>query len=414
MTTDGRAGLVLGFARILYINGQATELTVSATGRLGRALGLRVTLLPRWGELQLVANDGSGAGVARVEANPAGVEMHRVALAMQAIQDVETGRLAPDSATRTINQISQSQPTPTWLFALAAAAGAAALAVIFGVEYISAAILIFASGGAGAILRRAVGRLSANLLLQPFCAALLAGVIGALAVRYDLSSSLRLVAVCPCMVLVPGPHFLNGALDLINGRIALGASRLLYAGLIVVAIACGLLLGLTLLGISLPADPPGRIAPLWEDAIAAGFAVAAYCIFFSAPLRMLPWPVAVGMLAHALRWVAITQFGFNVATGALVACVVAALVLTPISRRSHMPFAAIGFASVVSMIPGVYLFRMASGFAEIANDPHPAFELVSSTVTDGVTAATVILAISLGLIVPKMAIDYFCDRPAKS
>jgi uncharacterized membrane protein YjjP (DUF1212 family) len=209
MTTDGRAGLVLAFARLLYVNGQATELTVSAVGRLGRAMGLRTSLLPRWGELQLVADDGSGADVGRVEANPAGVEMHRVALAMQTIEDVETGRLAPDAATRAVNQISQFQPTPTWLFALAAAAGAAALAVIFGVEHLSAAILIFVSGGAGAILRRAVGRLSANLLLQPFCAALLAGFIGALAVRYDLSSSLRLVAVCPCMVLVPGPHFLN-------------------------------------------------------------------------------------------------------------------------------------------------------------------------------------------------------------
>jgi hypothetical protein len=80
--------------------------------------------------------------------------------------------------------------------------------VIFGVEHIWAAILIiFVSAGAGAVVRRALNRLSANLFLQPFCAAVLAGVIGAVAVRWDLSSSLRLVAVCPCMVLVPGPHF---------------------------------------------------------------------------------------------------------------------------------------------------------------------------------------------------------------
>jgi uncharacterized membrane protein YjjB (DUF3815 family) len=60
------------------------------------------------------------------------------------------------------------------------------------------------------------------------------------------------------MVLVPGPHFLNGMLDLITGRMNLGASRLIYAVLIVVAISTGLLLGLELLGVSLPVDPAGR------------------------------------------------------------------------------------------------------------------------------------------------------------
>src|SRR5215813_6928805 len=45
---------------------------------------------------------------------------------------------------------------------------------------------------------------------------------------------------------------------------------------------------------------------------------AHYSVFFSTPLKMLPWPVAVGMLAHALRWFAITKLGAGVAVGALV------------------------------------------------------------------------------------------------
>src|SRR5262249_57164032 len=174
-------------------------------------------------------------------------------------------------------------------------------------------------------LRRGIGRHSENVFLQPFGAALLAGLIGAIAVRFELSSSLRLVAVCPCMVLVPGPHFLNSALDLIKGRIHLGAARLIYALLVVVAISTGLLLGLALLGASLPVDPVGRAVPLWQDMIAAGVAVFAYSVFFSAPLTMLPWPMAVGVLAHGLRWVALSVLGMGVATGALVACLVVAL-----------------------------------------------------------------------------------------
>jgi uncharacterized membrane protein YjjP (DUF1212 family) len=412
MTLGQRADLVLAFARTLYVNGQATEQTVDAARRLSRALGLRVTLTPRWGDLQLVIDSENGNAVSHAEAVPASVEMDRVAQTMRAIEDIAAGRLASDAAQGTIETIARTPPAPTWLFALAAASGAVALADIFGVRHLASAILIFVSAGAGAFLRRGLSRLSGNLFLQPFCAAILAGGIGAIAVRWNLSSSLRLVAVCPCMVLVPGPHLLNGAVDLINGRIAIGVARSVYAGLIVVAICVGLLLGLTFLGVSLPTDPPARSVPLGEDVMAAGVAVAAYSVFFSTPLSMLAWPVIVGMAAHAFRWTVLSELGLDVAAGALIACAAVALILTPISRRKHMPFAAIGFASVVSMMPGVFLFRMASGLWTIASDPQATFEVVRATMSDGLTAAMIILAMSFGLIVPKLLVDYVSERLA--
>ena len=48
-------------------------------------------------------------------------------------------------------------------------------------------MLIFVSAATGAILRCGVARYSANVFIQPFCAALVAGVIGALVLHDALT-----------------------------------------------------------------------------------------------------------------------------------------------------------------------------------------------------------------------------------
>ena len=414
MTRGEYSNLILAFARVLYINGETTHQILGAAERLSNCVGFPAAIFPHWGELEVQTEDSDGKFITAIEAAPSGVDMDRVASTLRTVEELCDGRLPWANAMEAIRRIADAPPAPTWLFALAAAVGAVSLAVLFGLQHLQAAALIFGSAAAGGILRRTLARYSTNVFLQPFSAALLAGAIGALAVRYELSSSLRLVAVCPCMVLVPGPHFLNGMLDLIRGRINLGAARIIYAVLVVVAISTGLLLGLAVFGVSLPVDPAGRAVTLWHDVIAAGLAVACYSVFFSSPLKMLPWPIAVGAAAHALRWVALTALGASAPVGAFIACLMVGLIIAPVSRRWRMPFAAIGFASVVSMMPGVFMFRMASGLVQLTNSSQRTWELTAATLADGSIAILIILAMSFGLIVPKLIIDYVSEKVTKS
>src|SRR4029077_189178 len=387
---------------------------VAASEQLAEALGFRASVFPRWGELVVRIEDDAGSSYEIVAPEPPAMDMSKVTATMAAIDKVCDGRMDAAAAQSALEAITRLPPVSIARFALLAAAGAAALGVIFGAAHPLNLILIAFSAGAGACLRRWLAGMNRNLFEQPFCAALLAGVVGAIAVRLQLSPVLRLVAVCPCMVLVPGPHFLNGLIDLAPVRIALGAARIAYASLITVMICTGLLLGLALGGVSLPASGPSHSAPLGYDVIAAGIAVAAYGTFFAMPWRMLPIPILIGMLAHASRWAVISMAGASLETGALFACLVVGTIITPIADRLRLPFAGLAFASVVSLIPGVFLFRMAGGMVDLVTlGPQAPQELVVRVVADGTTAILIILAMTFGLILPKMCIEHFYPGFAK-
>ena len=342
-----------------------------------------------------------------VAVNPVGVDMGKVSATVGVIDRLCDRRIDTEAVFAALDTVQHRPPVALVRFASLAAAGAAALGVIFGAAHLLTLVLIAFSAGAGALLRRWLAGISANPFIQPFCAALLAGGIGAAAVQLRLSTMQDLVAVCPGMVLVPGPHLLNGTIDLARARIALGASRILYASVIIIMICTGLLAGLALGGVALSVSVASVPVPLVYDVIAAGIAVAAYGTFFDMPWRMLPIPIVIGMAAHAARWATIALARGSVVEGAFIACLLVGTVITPIVDRLRLPFAAFAFASVVSLIPGVFLFRMGGGLVALATLGAKASpELLLATIADGSTAVLIMLAIALGLIFPKMLIEY--------
>src|ERR1700738_5160903 len=398
-------------AALLFAHGQTTERTVTAAERVGRALGVTVKVLPYWGELTVELD---GVPVSQiVPAKPLGVDMGRVLAVTTVIDQVCHGTLSVGTAQSAHESAGRLPPASTPRFTLFAAIGAASLGVIFGTLDATSLLLIAASAAIGALVRRGFSGFSNNPLIQPLCAALIAGVVAAAVSRFQLSHAVALVGFCPCMVLVPGPHILNGAIDLARTRIALGITRLAYAGVIVLLICAGGLFGFTAVGANLEIAGPSPPVPLVIDVIAAGCAVASFGTFFSMPWRLLAFPIAAGMLAHAARWALISLAGGSAATGALVACMLVSVLATPVADRLHLPFTALAFSAVVSLMPGFFLFNAATRLLELVSiGPSAPAALLTSIAANGATAFMIIMAMTFVLILPRRLCERIFPAPA--
>ena len=54
---EASSNLILAVARVLFINGESTQRTLDAAERVGKYLGFRATIFPRWGELEVQSAD---------------------------------------------------------------------------------------------------------------------------------------------------------------------------------------------------------------------------------------------------------------------------------------------------------------------------------------------------------------------
>lgn len=387
-----RLRVVATAADLLLSNGNTTSSTVTVVEDLARRLDVPVRVVPAWDGSALL--DADGRTIYRVEHSPTTVNMSVVIAVMATLhrddaKDVR--RLSDDLATAGLKT-----PYNTAVFAGACVTGATALAVIFGARLPVSYLLIAIAAGLGAIVRRQLGARAVGPIGQAFAAALVAGLAGALSVHLGTASDARLVAVCPAMVLVPGPHLLNGALDLAAHRFSLAWARLTFGSLIVIGISIGLILGLAAGGSGLPVAAAGRSVTWWIDIPAAAVAAASYPVFFTLNARYIPYAAIAGAGAHAVRWLILSQLGFNIVVADFVACLVAGLLVAPVVRTRHIPFAGIGFAAVVALVPGVYIFRAVAGMVDLLTTPNQ--PLLLETATDATTAILSLSAIALGLL----------------
>src|SRR5262249_49114906 len=130
------------------------------------------------------------------------------------------------------------------------------------------------------------------------------------AIRLGWTQTPELVLIVPALTLVPGPHLINGMLDLIDNYLPMSMARLGLAAGILLASALGIFLGVELTLWDRLAIRPGEGAAadrlnLASDMVLAAVVTCGFAVFYNTSLAPMGMAMVGGMAGHGLRFLAL-------------------------------------------------------------------------------------------------------------
>ncbi|MFO0807624.1 MAG: threonine/serine exporter family protein [Gemmataceae bacterium] len=325
---------------------------------------------------------------------------------------VRDGHLEPMAALTELGRVEAETPRhPQWVAILVLGLAATSLAVLLRADTGAAAVAGVATG-LGLVVRQALGRRHFSLLTLPLAAALVGAVAGGGAIRLGWTQTPELALVVPALMVVPGPHLINGVLDLIDNYVPMSMARLGLAAGIQLAGALGVVLGVELTVRSpLPVTTAaaGRL-DLVSDVVLAGVATCGFAVFYNTTWSQVGLAALGGMVGHGLRYLAL-EVGTDLVPATLLGGLAVGAVAAGIARAGKIPVAVIAFAGAVPMIPGLHMYRALAGalhIARLANEADTA--AVAETLANAAYAGLGISGLALGLILGVRTVQATCER----
>jgi uncharacterized membrane protein YjjB (DUF3815 family) len=326
------------------------------------------------------------------------------------------GDLEPAAALDRLGRVeSDTSRHPPWAGVVVLGVAAAALAGLLGADP-AAVVVAGLATSLGLFVRQQLGRRHLSVLTAPTVAAFLGAVLGGLAIRLAWTRTPELVLLVPALMLVPGPHLINGVMDLIDNHLPMCLARLGLAAGILLASALGIALGaeLTLPG-PLGPDPGPRAdhLNLITDVVLAGIVTCGFAVVFNTPWAQVGFAAVGGMVGHGLRYLAL-EAGSSPEVATFLGGLAVGSVAAQIARSAKLPVAVIAFAGAVTMMPGLQIYRALAGarqLARLAHDTDPG--LVAQALGNAFAACLVVSGLVLGLVIgPRVLPDR--EGPASS
>jgi uncharacterized membrane protein YjjP (DUF1212 family) len=243
------------------------------------------------------------------------------------------------------------------------------------------------------LLRHLALRLRTLQVVLPVVASFLCATVVFLLARWGVEIDPLRTLLPPLVMLLPGAVLTTATLEIADGQMISGSSRLVYATVQIVLLGFGIVMASALVHLSggaVLADAPQNSMGLWAPWLGPlVFSLGLY-YHLSAPRGSLPWFILVCYVA----WIAQSIGGLT--GNAYVAAFAGAAAMTPVaywvgSRPSRPPV-------MVSFVPGFWILVPGAlgllAFAELAGKTY-----WSEGVGDFVNTVFVVVTIALGIMI---------------
>lgn len=327
-------GMLGILGRALLAGAQPTNEIAASLSSLAAAYGnpkLRVIVLPTFVLIEDPSSDPVRTSV--FDADQSTLRLDQVDALEQLIHRAAKTRLPPQQVAEAVTELTSAPPRFGFLASLS---GHVLLTVGFGLVLSPTlpALPIYAALGLLVGVFVLLGtRLRTLALVLPVVTAFVATLIAGL-IAPELASQSVLSLVTPAIAsMLPGLTLTIATVELTNGQIIAGASRLLYGFAVLSLLAFGLYLGIVLTGISSPhtSSAEGRLGA-WAPWVGIVLVAIGYYLFSVAPKGSLLWILFALTVAYA------GQLLGHVLIGAALSGLIGALIAVPsIYLASHLP-----------------------------------------------------------------------------
>lgn len=349
-------GMLGMLGRVLLAGSQPTNEVAATLKALAAAYDseeLRIIVLPTYALIE--DPSAKPSAVAVFDADLPALRLDQVDDIERLIHRAAENQLAPSEVTEETSKIVEA---PARFGFWARLAGHVLLTLGFGLVLSPTlpALPIYAAAGVLVGVITILGsRIRTLALVLPVVAAFVATATISL-IAPDLASQSVLSLVTPAIAsMLPGLTLTIATVELTNGQIIAGASRLLYGFAALSLLAFGLYLGIMLTGISSPHTSSGDRLGAWAPWVGIALVAIGYYLYSVAPKRSLLWiffalsvAYAGQLLGHALLGAALSGL-----IGALIA--VPTIYLVSHFRQAPQPAVMLTCAYWM-MVPGTLGF----------------------------------------------------------